>query len=382
MSRLPDFQLETYFSRWEFNTKYNMCASDIESVSLRELLLLSSKEDKKLWDNLDFGYTETYGSLKIRKAIAETYDNTSSSDIITFAGAEEGIYVTMKCILNKNDHAIVITPNYQSSETLPRSICEVTGIGLNPNNNWDLDIQKIIDSIKPNTRLISINFPHNPTGKIISMDTLYDLISIAREKNIYLFNDEIYRLMERDSSKRLIQVSDLYEKGISLNAMSKSYGMPGLRIGWIASKDHDLLDKMEKMKHYLSICNSAPSEILAIIALNSRKNILDRTLKIVTKNLNILNKFFLEYENLFDWKEPDGGCVGYPKYKGEDGADVFCENLIKEESILLLPSSVYMSDILKSPENHFRIGYGRKNMPEALELVKKFIDNNYTKLRI
>ena len=143
MSRLPDFQLETYFSRWEFNTKYNMCASDIESVSLRELLLLSSKEDKKLWDNLDFGYTETYGSLKIRKAIAETYDNTSSSDIITFAGAEEGIYVTMKCILNKNDHAIVITPNYQSSETLPRSICEVTGIGLNPNNNWDLDIQKI-----------------------------------------------------------------------------------------------------------------------------------------------------------------------------------------------------------------------------------------------
>ena len=382
MSRLPDFQLETYFSRWEFNTKYNMCASDIESVSLRELLLLSSKEDKELWDNLDFGYTETYGSLKIREAIAETYDNTSSSDIITFAGAEEGIYVTMKCILNKNDHAIVITPNYQSSETLPRSICEVTGIGLNPNNNWDLDIQKIIDSIKPNTRLISINFPHNPTGKIISMDTLYDLISIAREKNIYLFNDEIYRLMERDSSKRLIQVSDLYEKGISLNAMSKSYGMPGLRIGWIASKDHDLLDKMEKMKHYLSICNSAPSEILAIIALNSRKNILDRTLKIVTKNLNILNKFFLEYENLFDWKEPDGGCVGYPKYKGEDGADVFCENLIKEESILLLPSSVYMSDILKSPENHFRIGYGRKNMPEALELVKKFIDNNYTKLRI
>ena len=148
MARLPDFQLETYFSRWEFNTKYNMCASDVESVSLRELLLLSSKEDIELWNSLGLGYTETFGSLKIREAIANTYDNISASDIITFAGAEEGIYVTMNCILNKNDHAIVITPNYQSSETLPRSICEVTGIGLDPNNNWNLDIQKIIDELK------------------------------------------------------------------------------------------------------------------------------------------------------------------------------------------------------------------------------------------
>jgi|TARA_B110000263_G_C15263940_1_gene490189 aspartate/methionine/tyrosine aminotransferase len=382
MARLPDFQLETYFSRWEFNTKYNMCASDVESVSLRELLLLSSKEDIELWNSLGLGYTETFGSLKIREAIANTYDNISASDIITFAGAEEGIYVTMNCILNKNDHAIVITPNYQSSETLPRSICEVTGIGLDPNNNWNLDIQKIIDSIKPNTRLISINFPHNPTGKIISMDTFYDLISLARKKNIYIFNDEIYRLMERDVSKRLVQVSDIYEKGVSLNAMSKSYGMPGLRIGWVATKDHDLLDKMEKMKHYLSICNSAPSEILAIIALNSRKKILDRTYKIITKNLKILNKFFLEYEHLFDWKEPDGGCIGYPKYKGADGIDVFCEKLIKGESVLLLPSSVYISNILQSPKNHFRIGYGRENMSDALELVKNFINKNYSKLRV
>ena len=379
MARLPDFQLETFFSRWEFNTKYNMCASNIESVSLEELLLLSNVEDKKLWTKLDLGYTETYGSLNIREAIADTYDNINSNDILTFAGGEEGIYVAMQCILNKNDHAIVITPNYQSSETLPKSICEVTGIGLNSDDNWNLDIQKIISAIKSNTRLISINFPNNPTGKIISMDTLYELINIAKKKDIYLFNDEIYRLMERDKSKRLIQVSDIYEKGISLNGMSKSYGMPGLRIGWIATKDHDLLDRMEKMKHYLSICNSAPSEILAIIALNSRKKILDRTNKIVTKNLKILNKFFLEYKYLFDWKEPDGGCIGYPRYKGPDGVDVFCEKLIKQESVLLLPSKVYTSDIVKSPKNHFRIGYGHVNMLKGLELIKKFINKNYNK---
>ena len=166
MSGLPDFKLETYFSRWEFNIKYNLCASDTEAVSLRELLSLSNNEDKKIWEDLRFGYTETYGSMKLREAIASTYDNSSHNDIITFAGAEEGLYVAMKCILNISDHAIVITPNYQSAETLPNSICEVTAIALDPNNNWNLDITKIKDSIQSNTRLISINFPHNPTGKL------------------------------------------------------------------------------------------------------------------------------------------------------------------------------------------------------------------------
>ena len=378
MSGLPDFKLETYFSRWEFNIKYNLCASDTEAVSLRELLSLSNNEDKKIWEDLRFGYTETYGSMKLREAIASTYDNSSHNDIITFAGAEEGLYVAMKCILNISDHAIVITPNYQSAETLPNSICEVTGIALDPNNNWNLDITKIKDSIKSNTRLISINFPHNPTGKIISRDELNQIVSIARENGIYLFSDEIYRLMERDKSKRLDQISDIYEKGLSLNGMSKSYGMPGIRIGWISTKDHKLLDKMEKLKHYLSICNSAPSEILTTIALNSRNQILDRTRKIINKNLEILNDFFLDYQDLFEWKEPDGGCIGYPKYKGEDSVGEFCERLIKEKSVLLLPSQVYFSNIIKSPKNHFRIGYGRINMPEGLRELKDFINKNYS----
>ena len=378
MSGLPDFKLETYFSRWEFNIKYNLCASDTEAVSLRELLSLANKEDKKIWDDLRFGYTETYGSMKLREAIASTYDNSSHNDIITFAGAEEGLYVAMKCILNISDHAIVITPNYQSAETLPNSICEVTAIALDPNNNWNLDITKIKDSIKSNTRLISINFPHNPTGKIISKDELNQIVSIARKNDIYLFSDEIYRLMERDKSKRLDQISDIYEKGLSLNGMSKSYGMPGIRIGWISTKDHKLLDKMEKLKHYLSICNSAPSEILTTIALNSRNKILERTRKIINKNLEILNDFFLDYQELFEWKEPDGGCIGYPKYKGEDNVGKFCERLVKEKSVLLLPSQVYSSNLIKSPKNHFRIGYGRINMPEGLRELKDFINKNYS----
>ena len=373
MPVLPDFKLETFFSKWEFNAKYHMCASDMESMTLQDLLNLGTEQDKEDWNQLNFKYIETYGSPKLRSAVANSYSKLSSENILAFAGAEEGLYVAMHCILKKDDHAIIITPNYQSSETIPASICDVSGIGLEAGNNWNLDVQKIKDAIRPNTRLISINFPHNPTGKVISKQTLNDLIDIARQRGIYLFSDEVYRLMERSNNIRLPQVADLYEKGLSLNVMSKSYGLPGLRIGWIASQDLNLLHQMEKMKHYLSICNSSPSEFLAVIALQASADILSRNHKIIDDNLKLLNPFFAQNRDLFEWNEPDGGCIGYPKYLGSEGVMAFCERLIKEHGIMLLPGSIYDSANGPSPSNHFRIGYGRKAVKEGLRKFQEVL---------
>lgn len=373
MPVLPDFKLETFFSKWEFNAKYHMCASDMESMTLQDLLNLGTEQDKEDWNQLNFKYIETCGSPKLRSAVANSYSKLSSENILAFAGAEEGLYVAMHCILKKDDHAIIITPNYQSSETIPASICDVSGIGLEADNNWNLDVQKIKDAIRPNTRLISINFPHNPTGKIISKQTLNDLIDIVRQRGIYLFSDEVYRLMERSNNIRLPQVADLYEKGLSLNVMSKSYGLPGLRIGWIASQDLNLLHQMEKMKHYLSICNSSPSEFLAVIALQASADILSRNHKIIDDNLKLLNPFFAQNRDLFEWNEPDGGCIGYPKYLGSEGVMAFCERLIKEHGIMLLPGSIYDSANGPSPSNHFRIGYGRKAVKEGLRKFQEVL---------
>ena len=374
MTFLPDFRLETLFSKWEFEARHHLCASDMQSLSLSELLESASPARREAWDRLHLGYTETWGSALLRETIAATYDRVEPEDLLCFAGAEEGIYAAMHALLMRDDHAIVVTPNYQSLETVALSLCSVTGVGLDPDDQWNLDLDEIKRALKPNTRVISINFPHNPTGKILPRAIFDELVAMCRERDIYLFSDEVYRLLERDPSRRLPQAVDVHPLGLSLGVMSKSYGLPGLRIGWIACRDRDLLSRMERIKHYLSICNSAPSEMLAIIALEAREKILARNRAIVAENLEMLDGFMADYPGTFDWYTPDGGCIGYPRYKGADGVEAFTRRLVEEAGVLLLPASIYRSELGETPRDRFRVGFGRGNMAEALGAFRKFLE--------
>ncbi|WP_444996848.1 aminotransferase class I/II-fold pyridoxal phosphate-dependent enzyme [Aliikangiella sp. IMCC44359] len=371
---MRNFELETYFSKWEFVAKYNLAASDAESLSLEELLAMATPDEKESFMSLWLGYTETWGSPELRQVIAQTYDTMADKNILCFHGAEEGIYTAMRVLLNKSDHAIVVVPNYQAAETIPLDICEVTGVPLAAGKHWQIDVDDIKRAIKPNTKLISINFPNNPTGATISKTDLDAIISLCRHHGIYLFSDEVYRLLEVDENKRLPQVADIYERGFSLNVMSKAYGLPGLRIGWIASQQTDLLLQFERYKHYLSICNSAPSEKLAFIALNHREKILQRNRDLIQSNLVELNQFFQEYKTLFEWQQPDGGCIAYPQYLGKNGVANFCDLLVENYGVLLLPGSVYRSDLFELSSQHFRIGFGRKNMIEGLNQLRRFLN--------
>jgi aspartate/methionine/tyrosine aminotransferase len=370
---LPDFKLETYFSKWEFTARYHMCASDVESMTVTELLALASDDDIADWDALRLGYTETFGAPELRQAIADTYESMDASNILTFAGAEEGIFAAMNVLLEAGDHALVVTPNYQAAETIPSALCDVTGIPLDPTENWNLDLDAVRNALKPNTRLISINFPHNPTGTVIDRSTLDGLIDIAAARGIRIFSDEVYRLLERDDSLRLPQLADVYDGGVSLNVMSKAYGLPGLRIGWIACRDHRLLTRMERLKHYLSICNSAPAEILARIALKASDSILGRNRDIIRSNLGLLDEFFDEFAGLFEWSVPDGGCIGYPRYLGKQGVEEFCRQLVEESGVLLLPASVFASALTETPTDRFRIGFGRFGMADGLAAMRRYL---------
>lgn len=370
---IRDFSLEVHFSRWEFAARYNLAASDAESLSIADLLALASAEDRAEFESLQLGYTETFGAPSLRDAIAGTYDAIDADQILCLAGAGEGIYIASRVLLQPEDHVIVMTPNYQSAETVPLSVCDVSGVSLAPDRNWALDVDRIRAALRPDTRLISINFPNNPTGAIASRESLDELVALCRENDIWLFSDEVYRLIERDPSLRVPQIADIYEKGISLNVMSKAYGLPGLRLGWMACRDRDLLVRFERYKHYLSICNSAPSEVLAKIALKAREQILPRNRELTLANSKIVAAFMAEYPQLFDFTEPDGGCVCFVRYKGEYGVEEFTRRLVEEAGILLLPSSIYRSDVGQVPEDYFRLGLGRSFVPEAIDVMREWL---------
>ncbi|HVJ62572.1 MAG TPA: pyridoxal phosphate-dependent aminotransferase [Tahibacter sp.] len=375
MTTLPDFRLETHFSRWEFTAKYNMAASDAQSLPLAELLALAGEPERAAWENLTLGYTETWGAPALRRAIARTYDAIEADHVLCFAGAEEGLYCAMLALLGPDDHAIVTVPNYQSMETLPRSICgEVSGWRLRAENGWQPDPDELRALLRPNTKLVAVNFPNNPTGAIADASTFRALAELCDERGIHLFSDEVYRGLERDASHRLPQAADLIDQGVSLNVMSKAYGLPGLRIGWIATRDRALLSRMERMKHYLSICNAGTSEVLACIALGASGTLLARNLELCRNNLRALGDFFAERPDLYAWEAPRGGCVGFARYLGADGVEAHCRRLVEEAGVLLLPASLFESPLADVPRNGFRVGYGRSGIEAGLDAWRGFLE--------
>ncbi|GIG67966.1 aminotransferase class I/II-fold pyridoxal phosphate-dependent enzyme [Phytomonospora endophytica] len=373
MPTLPDFRLETFFSRWEFAARHHLTASDAQTMSLAELLDLADDDSRARWEGLTLGYTETYGMPELRSAIAATYDGLDAADVLCFAGAEEAIYLAMHVLLDAGDHAVVLTPNYQAAETIPLSIAEVTGVALRPEDGWALDVDAIAKALRPNTRLVSVNFPNNPTGAVPDPDAWRALVALCDERGIRLFSDEVYRGLERDRPP-LPQAAELSDSAVSLNVMSKAYGLPGLRIGWIACRDRELLGRLERAKHYTSICNSAPSEVLALMALRAGERILTRNRAIIAANLPSFDAFFARFPDLFAWSPPQGGCVAYPRYLGEDGVEEMCRSLVEEEGVLLLPASIYRSELTPVPGDRFRVGVGRHGPQEALDLWAAWLD--------
>src|SRR6185437_7484491 len=185
---------------------------------------------------------------------------------------------------------------------------------------WALDLDELRAALRPRTRLVSVNFPNNPTGAMPDEATWRALAALCDERGITLFSDEVYRGLEQPPQQALPQAADLSSRALSLNVMSKAYGLPGLRIGWLAGRDRDLLRRLERAKDYTTICNSAPSEVLALIALRAREQVLGRTRGIVAANLPAFGEFFAQFGDLFEWAPPQGGCVCFPRYRGADGA--------------------------------------------------------------
>jgi aspartate/methionine/tyrosine aminotransferase len=320
---LPDFRIEVYLGEYEFAARHYLCGSDAQSLTVGDLLALASDEEREAFDQLALSYTHTptWGTDRLLDAIADRYDLVDRDHVLLFAGAEEALFWAGLELVGPGDHAVVTVPNYQSAEVLPLAAgAEVSGLVLDSASGWALDLDELVRLLRSNTRLVTVNFPNNPTGALPDPATFSALVTLCEERGIRLLSDEVYRGVESDPARTLPQAADLSPTAISLNVMSKAYGLPGLRIGWLASRDRGLLERLERRKHYTSICNSAPSELLASIALRNSDRIFTRVRSIIADNVGPLGEFFECWPELFDWTPPHHRLSSLPRFRGHRSA--------------------------------------------------------------
>jgi len=367
--RIAEFALERFFARWEFAVRHLLCASDVEGWSMADVVALADEETRALWNDLRLGYTESTGHPLLRAEIASLYDTVEPDGVLVFAGAEEAIFCLSNVLLGPADHAIVVWPSYQSLYEVGRAAgAQVSLHAMRESDGWALDVERIRRSIRPNTRLFVVNAPHNPTGMLPSAAEWQALTELCAEAGVHLLADEVYRYLEFDEAARLAAGADTFDRGISLGVMSKSFAMAGLRIGWLASRDRDLLARCAAFKDYTTICASAPSEILALIALRARDRVLARSREIVLGNLPLLDAFFERWAGTFSWVRPRGGSIAFPRLLSRSTAiDRFAADLVEAEGVLIAPGSIFgMAD------GHFRLGFGRTDLAEALAGLEAF----------
>ena len=245
---IADFKLERYFAKWEFAVKHVLCASDAEPIGLTELLDLADDDGRRRWDR-STSANRVAGTSRLRDEIARLYAGLTAEDVVSFAGAEEGVFVSMHALVGPGDHIVVVWPAYQSLHEVARSIGASVTLVPRDAKDWSLDVDAVAASMQPNTKAIVINFPHSPTGAQIPADQLARLISIAELHGAHLFSDEVYRFLEH-SAPALRPAAECSERAISLGVMSKTFGMGGARSGWSATRDRALRARVAAIRDY------------------------------------------------------------------------------------------------------------------------------------
>ncbi len=365
--QIEPFAIERYYERWEFRAELMLSSSDCESQTVAELLAYEPEVRERLL-GLRLGYTEVPGSPELRDAVAGRYERAAPEDTLTLAAAEEGIFIVNHALLAPGDHAIVDSPCYGSAVAVARS----TGASVSLwqrryEDGWAYDLDALERLLRPQTKLIYVNSPHNPTGTQMPRAVLARLVELAAERSIALLSDEVYQGLEHDVADRLPAACDLYERAISLNSVSKSYGLPGLRIGWLVCRDGGLLERIRQLKLYTTICSSAPSELLVALALRHGEELVGRSRELVLANLPLIDDLLVRRRELFEWVRPTAGPIGFPRVAGERDVHAWCEEIAERAGVLLLPGSAY-----EQPRN-VRVGFGRANLAQAIARLDEYL---------
>jgi aspartate/methionine/tyrosine aminotransferase len=367
--KLEPFALERYFARHEFSAPALLSCSDCDGLGMAELLSLADGECRAQWDGLRLGYTESRGLPQLRAEIAGLCSGVGPEQVLV-AAPEECIFIAMSCLLEPGDHVVCTFPGYASLYQVAAAIgCEVSRWQPDEEAGWRFEPAALERLLRPSTRLVVLNFPHNPTGSLPTREDFAQMVALARQCGARVLSDEMYRLLEHDPVDRLPTAVELWGDAVSLSGMSKSLGLAGLRIGWLVTADAPLLERMAAFKDYTTICSSAPSEILALIGLRARATILERHRVRIARNLETLERFFARHPHLFDWHRPRAGTVGLARVRTPLGATAFCRRALELAGVMLVPSTLF-----DYGDQHVRVGFGREALPDVLARLEAVLD--------
>lgn len=362
------FALERYLARHEFAVPIDLCGSACETVGLAELLEMADPECLALWRELRLGYTDTTGHPLLRRAAAACYHGLSADDIRIVA-PEEGIFIAMHALLRPGDHVVATFPGYQSLYEIARSRgCRVSFWRPRTEPHWHFHPDDLEAEVREDTRMVVVNFPHNPSGFVPEAADFARVVRTARECGAVLFSDEMYRGLEFAAADRLPAAVDAAENAVTLCGLSKSYGLPGLRIGWLATRNPEWRERFAVWRDYTTVCSGAVDEILGLIALRAGGRLLERNRVILAENRAALLEFQQDMAGRLDFPPLKSGPITFPQLPEGRSAREFCDAVREREGVLLLPSTVY-----DYGDRRFRLGFGRRGFPQGLDRLRRFL---------
>ncbi|AQQ54809.1 aminotransferase [Planococcus lenghuensis] len=350
---IKPFAIEEWMNEYEQEAVYNLAETCVDSLSIEELVTLGGEDYDEFFRSIadtKLTYGHITGSPGFKKNVANLYKTMTPDNILSMNGAIGANFLVLYTLIEPGDEVVCVDPTYQQLHSVPESFgADVKRLRLTPENNYLPDLEELASLVNDKTKLVIINNPNNPSGSVMDADYLERIVAIARKHDVYVLCDEVYRGLWQDPDANVPAMADLYEKGISTGSMSKSLSLAGLRLGWIAGPE-ELIERCIVRRDYTTISNSGIDDLLAVRALENYDRLMERNLKIVRDNLQILDDWVAK-EDKISYFKPQAGTTAILKYEADMPSDRFCIGLFKANGTFLAPGSCF--DL----EGTVRIGY-------------------------
>lgn len=369
--KIKPFAVEEWMNAWEVGAKYNIAETCVDSISMNELFELTGEDKTEFLNRLcarRLSYGDIEGLPEFRKGVCGLYKTLNIENIVPTHGASGANHHVFYSLISPGDRVVSIMPTYQQLYSIPESYgADVQILHLSKENNYLPDLEKLRRLVTPETKMICINNPNNPTGALMSEQLLREIVEIARSADAWILCDEVYRHLSQEDGW-CPSIVDLYEKGISVSSMSKVFSLAGLRLGWIATHDMSVVKSGLSHRDYNLVSCGVFDEMLAAAALKHRDKLLERSRKIVRENLQILDDW-VSSEPHVSYVKPKAGTTALVYYDLDIPSYEFCEEMYKKTGAFVTPG-----DCFEVPHS-MRIGYayGKQDLIDGLKAISEYI---------